>query len=1224
MSDINVIFRSSSVYHCHTNKDKRGETNSNDRYDSDHKPYGDNIGNKVDPPKPSFPIHISKVPLDVIVSAFIYQLRSSEVRKSRFWCAQLDLAGLGETVWNIMIRMVFSDVGIAMPLAPICIMRLMKSWYVHLGMDNDGNARDTPLLPHDSWKSIECRKILLTAVAYVCILPRSMLVKNLNSLTILCNKGGLHSEIDWKIKMGTNRKASMMLKVVKDHHTMAVKKTLTCFYQAIIFRDEWNAARLADLLCQWGHTSAGWDTLEMLSSKASSEYGVETAQHFQWCSEYIRHYQALWYFMIGKSNAYSICSSSQKDRTAPFVEHNDGYGYETTTMGSTNKMVLHEWDFVWPDKFKPDDENDSIFFPKHHDQRQRHIYKEDENDHNDGGGKNTMTSSYRHPLYCDSVPKQWKTRHDQNVGIVCSRPIWIQTVLLIIRGANPQAIAGLMNQGDVPRECIVSDENPVHEYHYTHDYRKFEIPDECLNMFTQRGREKQRGIEHYFQTMTKAHIASGRVVDLGDDYAMDAINMYIMEEREHGTAMCNDFSIINRRVSSGVLENGRCDTNGKKEKQKSAPQTTRTRCSIINNTNRISGDEEDDHNQEAGDDSASTPNSSYSSSSSSSCCSSGSSNNSNDGGGGGGGFIYTDDFDVDEKQCKSMEYEETIGIMEEKEAKESERKIMEMNRKAEMEARLRSGLCFANKHFTKVKILNPACFNPIPARKDTTIISDLTILTLKQRKEKNIHLTGIRTNGAHTNGKRSEQVDQQSSTSKNIIMMGPFDIYTVSANAATKYIEMSMIKCIMQRQKQRQRQQEEEEEVNNNNDDYVTSIFMQPFTFCEEKALENSIDKRFFFLLNSMCSHRNWTREDIESTPGRIHDDRDGDGDEEKRTLLFDERLLKSAKYRPMVSIYCKMVDFNVGDMTRIQKSQECLRKGYIIDGDNGGDLYRTTAATVTTTHHHRSLMESIRDIFLYNLLRWIERKPPIVGSNHFINKRIGSRKKIMEILSFCGDSLEPHGIHNPNYYYDYEIDERDKQPDGAPGRVDPNDRWWMREQSSFLLERIRSILKKYDSFYVKFIFLWRKKVLSQLEKMMKDDSSKCVVRGNGKRKRKSRKLAHNSLKDDKNNHLYNRNKKASYSNQKTVQRNCIINSLKVMKESIDTVIKRFHHNDQRPGAGGIGGGGSDSDIGQVSHTSFGEDNIVAFSRWMVYRGFHRLENRLDFWLSREAFVTMS
>jgi hypothetical protein len=472
MSDLTFVFKTAHIYRDALSKDKK---------------------------TPAFPMP-SKTrnhhAVDETVSSLRRSLRLGESGNSRYWVAQLDMAGLGETAWNVMIQFLFTDVGLASPIAPVCGMHLMRMWYSALS-----NEDSTPLLPHESWKSLECRKHLLTMATYVCTLPKSILVKNCNSVAILSNKGSLDPETDWRLKLGTNRKASVMMKPLVDGHCAAVKKASTCFFRALCAQEEWQAVRTADLLCEWGYTSIVWDMIEKMAIDGPRTKIDNTAK-FGWCAFYVRYYQATWYWSIGRSNAYSIVTQD----------------YASSSL-------------VWPDPYY---EFDSTY---------------DQDDATTTG------------LYCLSIPKEWKSRHGQDPGIVCSRPIWVQTILLMVRGSNPIAMAGMLNQQQVPIECIPTDQMLMHNY--SSDLRPKDIEDKALTMFTHRGREKNRGINHYFSTMY-SDLAITNSVNVRDMYTSLAPQLYESEERLHGPGMTNDVEIVARRVNSGMLQHGLDQTNPNK------------------------------------------------------------------------------------------------------------------------------------------------------------------------------------------------------------------------------------------------------------------------------------------------------------------------------------------------------------------------------------------------------------------------------------------------------------------------------------------------------------------------------------------------------------------------------------------------------------------------------------------------------------------------------------
>jgi len=252
-------------------------------------------------------------PVEEAVSALRQCVRGGDLKFALYWTAQLDLIGLSRTVWYTLLMMTYSDVGIVFPAAPIMVFEMFELWCNSLkdvAQQHRDNTTGGPFAPYFSYKCLESRRIIMTATTMLCNFPKSRLVSHANSALILHNTGKLEP-LDWNVKIGANRKLSNVIRPLKDAHTVAVSKAVTCLTQYIVHQFEHGMLRVADMLMHWGHTSLVWDTI------------TTVCRHFnklEWARYYYIKYERMWYWATGMARTTEPGHAAILFKTSTFVE----------------------------------------------------------------------------------------------------------------------------------------------------------------------------------------------------------------------------------------------------------------------------------------------------------------------------------------------------------------------------------------------------------------------------------------------------------------------------------------------------------------------------------------------------------------------------------------------------------------------------------------------------------------------------------------------------------------------------------------------------------------------------------------------------------------------------------------------------------------------------------------------------------------------------------------
>ncbi len=261
---------------------------------------------------------IYDTPVDQAISALRNCVRKSDLKFALYWTAQLDMIGLARAVWYALLMMMFSDVGLAYPSAPLMTFELYGLWKCAL-RDTDQHQKDGvyngPFAPFQSAQCPEARRIIMSMTTMACMLPKSRLVSHADSAQLLHHKCKLNEE-DWGVKIGSNRKLSAVIRPLRETHTVAVSKAITCLTQYIIHQYEPGMLRVADLLMEWGHTALIWDAVDAICSHV---------KNLSWAKYYHHRYARIWYWATGKGGdqtdlLFEVAASSAFDE-----EPHDGY-----------------------------------------------------------------------------------------------------------------------------------------------------------------------------------------------------------------------------------------------------------------------------------------------------------------------------------------------------------------------------------------------------------------------------------------------------------------------------------------------------------------------------------------------------------------------------------------------------------------------------------------------------------------------------------------------------------------------------------------------------------------------------------------------------------------------------------------------------------------------------------------------------------------------------------
>jgi hypothetical protein len=236
---------------------------------------------------------IHGTPVDQAISALRSCVRKADLKFALYWTAQLDMIGLARAVWYTLIMMMFSDVGVAYPSASLMAFELYQLWK-HALQDIDQQQKDGvldgPFAPFQSAHCPEARRIIMSMTTMACALPKSRLVSHADSAQLLHHQCKLNAE-DWTVKIGSNRKLSATIRPLRDSHTLAVSKAITCLSQYIIHQYEPGMLRVADLLMEWGHTALIWDVVDKVCSHV---------ENLTWAKYYHHRYARIWYWATGK------------------------------------------------------------------------------------------------------------------------------------------------------------------------------------------------------------------------------------------------------------------------------------------------------------------------------------------------------------------------------------------------------------------------------------------------------------------------------------------------------------------------------------------------------------------------------------------------------------------------------------------------------------------------------------------------------------------------------------------------------------------------------------------------------------------------------------------------------------------------------------------------------------------------------------------------------------
>lgn len=424
-------------------------------------------------------------PIEEAVSALRSCVRKADLKFSLYWGAQLDLVGLSRTVWYTLIMMMFSDVGLAYPSAPSMAFDLYHLWLNSLKdvkQQEKDKVTSGPFAPFQSYMCPESRRILMSMITMACTFPKSRLVSHADSAQLLHNTGKL-TEIDWAVKIGANRKLSNVMKPIRDNHTMAVSKAITCLTQYIVHQHESAMLRVADLLMEWGHTPVIWDVISNVCSHH---------EWLRWARYYHPRHERMWYWATGRA-----ISNRPKHADIVFQVHFEDAFY----MINTDKT-----------------------------------------------GTSSSSSSQDALTVYNSIPTDWKSRHDQSLPFVSARIIAINCLLLIVR-SNPGVMEGI-----TPAQCTQYDETVDKYYSPCGVMNKaFQVPEEAKTFFTTEGKLNGRGFDFYWQESEDLV----KETSFPDPYKETIFNGYISEENIHGLANCTNECIINRRISEpGYYDKG--------------------------------------------------------------------------------------------------------------------------------------------------------------------------------------------------------------------------------------------------------------------------------------------------------------------------------------------------------------------------------------------------------------------------------------------------------------------------------------------------------------------------------------------------------------------------------------------------------------------------------------------------------------------------------------------
>jgi len=196
-----------------------------------------------------------------------------------FWAAEMDISGWSELLWDELIDICFSDIGLVSPSSPCHLRRYYKMWKSEV--EQGGNP---------SYKNIDACRIILSIVKYLCGTWKNRTIAHAAMWSVMKAQNGMLTIEEWNSSLGMGNHVEEQLALIHEGHTPAMQKRIDNLLLGLVRNNEYVCIRHSDYMVITGNTNIVWKLIilciEYTHDRVSKNF-------YDWFFPYLKDYQRL-------------------------------------------------------------------------------------------------------------------------------------------------------------------------------------------------------------------------------------------------------------------------------------------------------------------------------------------------------------------------------------------------------------------------------------------------------------------------------------------------------------------------------------------------------------------------------------------------------------------------------------------------------------------------------------------------------------------------------------------------------------------------------------------------------------------------------------------------------------------------------------------------------------------------------------------------------------------
>lgn len=219
------------------------------------------------------------IPIDTVVFRLKKGIKNGIPMYACFWAAEMDASGWSELLWDELIDMCFSDIGLVSPSSPCYLRKYYKMW------KNEVDKGGKP-----SYQNIDACRIVMSMVKYLCGTWKNRTIAHASMWSVMKAQNGMLTTEEWNSSLGMGNKVDRKLSVLYEGHTPAMKKRIDNLLLGLVRNNEFVCIRHSDYMVISGNVHIVWKLIVLCIEYT---HGKVSKNFYSWFIPYLKDYKSI-------------------------------------------------------------------------------------------------------------------------------------------------------------------------------------------------------------------------------------------------------------------------------------------------------------------------------------------------------------------------------------------------------------------------------------------------------------------------------------------------------------------------------------------------------------------------------------------------------------------------------------------------------------------------------------------------------------------------------------------------------------------------------------------------------------------------------------------------------------------------------------------------------------------------------------------------------------------